>query len=93
MQAFYDGVSSTDRTLNKVEGGYHEMLMGEEKGGMTQGMIDWMRARCGGGSGSSKDGGQRQQQVQQQLVSGGVGEEETSSRVAAAAEGPSGAKL
>lgn len=40
-----DGVSSTDKTFNKVDGGYHEMLMGEEKTGMAQGIIDWLRAR------------------------------------------------
>lgn len=78
VQAFVDGVSSTDKTFNKVDGGYHEMLMGEEKTGMAQGIIDWLRARI------DKPWQQRQQAQE---------EEQGVQRVPAAAEGPSGAKL
>jgi hypothetical protein len=78
VQAFVDGVSSTDKTFSKVDGGYHEMLMGEEKTGSTQGIIDWLRARI--------------DKPWQQAASAQE-EEKGVTRVPAAAEGPSGAKL
>lgn len=83
VQSFVDGVSSADKTFNKVEGGYHEMLMGDEKTGSTQGIIDWVRAHV------DKPWEQQQQQKQ------GQAEEQQGDlqRVPAAAEGPSGAKL
>jgi hypothetical protein len=61
-----------------VQDGYHEMLMGDEKTGMTDGIIDWIKARV------DKSW---QQQGQQQQQEGEL------QRVPAAAEGPSGAKL
>jgi hypothetical protein len=29
----------------QVQDGYHEMLMGDERTGMTEGIIDWIKAR------------------------------------------------
>jgi hypothetical protein len=85
VQAFVDGVTSADKTFKRVEEGFHELLVGNERTDMTQGMIDWMRPRVDRPWQQQAEQGQEQEQaVQQQgLVQ----------RVAAAAEGPSGAKL
>lgn len=40
-------MSSKDLTLNKVEGGYHEMLMGDERIGSADGILAWMKERAG----------------------------------------------
>lgn len=85
VQSFVDGVSSPDKTFNKVEQGYHEMLMGQERTGMTQGMIDWIRDRVG--RHWQQQEGEQQQQGEEAAAQGGM------QRVPVAAEGPSGAKL
>lgn len=41
-QAFMDGISSTDKTLNMVEGGYHELLMGPQKEQCMSASADWI---------------------------------------------------
>jgi hypothetical protein len=48
IEAFVGGVSSADKTLSKVEGGYHEMLMGAERTASADGIIAWMRPRAAG---------------------------------------------
>lgn len=80
VQAFVDGVSSRDKTFKQVEGGFHEMLMGDEKVDSTQGIIDWVRAHVGKPWQQQGEEAGQQQQVQAQ-------------QVAAAAEGPAGARL
>jgi hypothetical protein len=62
VQSFVDGVSSADKTFLKVDGGYHEMLMGEEKTGSTQGIIDWARAHADK-PWQQQDGGEQVQRV------------------------------
>lgn len=34
-------------TLTKVDGGYHEMLMGDERLGSADALLAWMRGRVG----------------------------------------------
>lgn len=82
IEAFVDGVSSRDKTLNKVEGGYHEMLMGRERSRSADGIIAWMRAHVGGTP------WQQQQQEESQQAMGGA-----APPAAGVAEGPAGAKL
>jgi trans-aconitate methyltransferase len=67
VQAFVDGVSSRDKTFKQVEGGYHEMLMGDEKVDSTQGIIDWVRAHVDRPWQQQGDeAGRQQQQVRAQ---------------------------
>eukprot|EP00775_Hariotina_reticulata_P010127 gene10127-10285_t len=47
IEAFTNGVISKDVTLSKVEGGYHEMLMGDERFNSADGVIEWMQQRVG----------------------------------------------
>jgi acylglycerol lipase len=42
VRRFIAGVSSADKTMREVEGGYHELLMGPEAGQCTQQLIDWI---------------------------------------------------
>lgn len=60
IEAFTSGVSSVDLCLVKVEGGYHEMLMGEERVASADALLAWMRVRAGAasrGSNGNMDGG------------------------------------
>uniref|UniRef100_A0A383WFB9 Serine aminopeptidase S33 domain-containing protein n=1 Tax=Tetradesmus obliquus TaxID=3088 RepID=A0A383WFB9_TETOB len=45
IEEFTGGVSSKELQLVKVEGGYHEMLMGEERIGSADGIMAWMKQR------------------------------------------------
>jgi hypothetical protein len=45
IEEFTGGVSSKELQLVKVEGGYHEMLMGDERIGSADGIMAWMRQR------------------------------------------------
>jgi hypothetical protein len=65
----------------QVQDGYHEMLMGDERTGMTEGIIDWIKARV------DKPWQQQGEQQGEQQQQGEL------QRVPAAAEVPSGAKL
>eukprot|EP00879_Flechtneria_rotunda_P021007 GHRR01022129.1.p1 GENE.GHRR01022129.1~~GHRR01022129.1.p1 ORF type:complete len:174 (+),score=45.17 GHRR01022129.1:1279-1800(+) len=47
IEGFTKGVSSKDLTFKRVEGGYHEMLMGDERIDSADNIIDWMRQRVG----------------------------------------------
>lgn len=44
-QAFMAGISSTDKTLSMVEGGYHELLMGPQKEQCMSTISDWVLQR------------------------------------------------
>lgn len=60
IQEFANGVSSKDKKLQLVEGGYHEMLMGDERVGSADSILAWMRERAGkprqtGGSSSAAE--------------------------------------
>ncbi|KAF6257581.1 hypothetical protein COO60DRAFT_1219251 [Scenedesmus sp. NREL 46B-D3] len=45
IEEFTGGVSSKEMQLVKVEGGYHEMLMGDERVASADGIVAWMRQR------------------------------------------------
>jgi hypothetical protein len=45
IEEFTGGVSSKELQLVKVEGGYHEMLMGDERIGSADGIMAWMKQR------------------------------------------------
>jgi acylglycerol lipase len=42
VRRFISGVSSSDKTMREVVGGYHELLMGPESGQCTQQLTDWI---------------------------------------------------
>lgn len=51
-EAFYAAVSSPDKHLNVVPGGYHEVLFSSDiSDGLVQGMIEWIKQRAAGGAG------------------------------------------
>lgn len=41
-QAFMAAISSSDKTLSLVEGGYHELLMGPQKEQCKSTIADWI---------------------------------------------------
>lgn len=45
-QTFIDGISSSDKTLSLVEGGYHELLMGPQKEQCMSTIADWILQRA-----------------------------------------------
>lgn len=44
-RAFMEGISSADKTLSLVEGGYHELLMGPQKDKCMATIADWILQR------------------------------------------------
>jgi hypothetical protein len=65
IEEFTGGVSSKELQLVKVEGGYHEMLMGNERIGSADGIMAWMRQRL------EKPWQQEQQEDAEQQQEGG----------------------
>jgi hypothetical protein len=65
IEEFTGGVSSKELQLVKVEGGYHEMLMGDERIGSADGIMAWMRQRLDKPWQQLQDDDAQQQQQQE----------------------------
>lgn len=54
-EAFHAAISSPDKYLNVVPGGYHEVLFSSDvSAGLVQGMIDWIKQRAAAGASAAK---------------------------------------
>lgn len=45
VERFCKVVSSTDVTFRRIDGGYHELLMGDERNENADAIVDWIKAR------------------------------------------------
>mmetsp|Transcript_22991 Transcript_22991/g.50466 ORF Transcript_22991/g.50466 Transcript_22991/m.50466 type:complete len:315 (-) Transcript_22991:187-1131(-) len=56
VKALLAAAASTDKTLNEVAGGYHEIMLGPEKDEVLRSMVDWIKAHVPGGAAAAKSG-------------------------------------